>query len=136
MRRDTRQPDPCVGAVAAQNCISADFVIDARLSVGYYQLMKVASRARRAGRLRDRNARSNTYNLSTAKTYLGRLADKASRGEAVYILRGSERFILQAVPDIEPIPIRPAGYFEFDAEDRSLDKRFAKVSVIPPLRSE
>ena len=98
--------------------------------------MKVINRPRRSGRLRDEGARSNTYNLSTAKTYLGRLADKARNGEAVYILRGSERFILQAVPDIEPIPVRPAGYFEFDAEDRSLDKRFAKASVIPALRSE
>ena len=98
--------------------------------------MRIASRGRRAGRLRDKKSRSNTYSLSTAKTYLGRLADKARKGEAVYILRGSERFILQAVPEIEPIPMRPAGYFEFDAEDRSLDKRFAKASVIPALRSE
>jgi hypothetical protein len=98
--------------------------------------MKVASRARRPGKLRDRNSGSNTYSLSTAKSYLGRLADKARKGEAVYILRGSERFILQAVPDIEPIPMRPPGYFEFDAEDRNLDRRFAKASVIPALRSE
>jgi hypothetical protein len=98
--------------------------------------MKIARRSRRTGRLRDRSFPSNTYSLSTAKTYLGRLADKAKKGEAVYILRGSERFILQAVRDIEPIPMRPVGYFEFDAEDRSLDKRFAKASVIPALRSE
>jgi hypothetical protein len=32
--------------------------------------------------------------------------------------------------------MRPPGYFEFDAEDRSLDRRFAKASVIPALRSE
>ena len=74
------------------------------LSVRYYQLMKVAGRARRAGRLKGS--------------------------------RGSERFILQAVPDIEPIPRRPAGYFKFDAEDRSLGKRLAKASLIPALRSE
>ncbi len=98
--------------------------------------MKVATRARRTGKLGERQSRSNTYSLSTAKSYLGRLVDKARKGEAVYILRGSERFILQAVPDIEPIPMRPAGYFEFDAEDRSLDKRFAKASVIPALRSQ
>src|SRR5688500_14306631 len=98
--------------------------------------MKITRRARRAGGLHDRNSRSNTYSLSTAKSYLGRLADKASKGEPVYIRRGSERFILQAVPDIEPIPMRPPGYFEFDAEDRSLDKRFAKASVVPTLRSE
>ena len=98
--------------------------------------MKVADHRRRPKKSRDRNFRSNTYSLSTAKSYLGRLADKARKGEAVYILRGSERFILQAVPDIEPIPMRPAGFFEFDAEDRSLDKRFARASVIPALRSE
>lgn len=98
--------------------------------------MKVALRSRRRRTSRPGNSRSNTYNLSTAKTYLGRLADKARNGEAVYILRGNERFILQAVPDIEPIAMRPSGYFEFDAEDRSLDKRFAKASVIPALRSE
>src|SRR5688500_14143867 len=98
--------------------------------------MKAASRARRPGRLRDRKSRANTYSLSTAKSYLGRLADKASKGEAVYILRGSERFILQVVPDVEPIPTRPPGYFEFDADDRTLDKRFAKASVIPALQSE
>ena len=98
--------------------------------------MKVARRARRRGRLPERKFRSNTYSLSTAKSYLGRLVDKARKGEAVYILRGSERFILQAVPDMEPIPMRPAGYFEFDAEDRSLDKRLAKAGVVPALRSD
>jgi hypothetical protein len=103
------------------------FCVNIGLSLGYCQLMKVANRPRRPRKLRDWDGRLNTYNLSTAKTYLGRLADKARNGEAVYILRGSERFILQAVPDIEPIPMRPAGYFEFDAEDRSLDKRFAKA---------
>jgi hypothetical protein len=86
--------------------------------------------------MRDRKFRSSTYSLSTAKTYLGRLADKARKGEPVYILRGAERFILQALPNIEPIPMRPAGYFEFDAEDRTLDKRFATASVIPAPQFE
>jgi len=34
---------------------------------------------------------------------------------------------------IEPIPIRPAGYFQFDAEDIELHKRFAAVCVIPEI---
>lgn len=81
-------------------------------------------------------SRTNTYSLSTAKTYLGRLADKAKKGEPVYILRGNERFVLQVVPDIEPIPARPVGYFQFDQQDIELDNRFAKASVMPDLKSE
>jgi hypothetical protein len=81
-------------------------------------------------------SRTNTYSLSTAKTYLGRLADKAKNGEPVYIMRGSERFILQVVPEIEPIPMRPPGYFKYDKEDIELFNEFAKASVIPDLKSE
>ena len=95
--------------------------------------LRTASRKSRKG---QRTLRANTYTLSSAKTYLGRLVEKARKGEVVYILRGSERFILQAVPEIEPIPMRPAGYFQFDKEDIELDKRFAKASVVPDLKSE
>jgi hypothetical protein len=90
----------------------------------------------RSNRNSRRTLPSNTYTLSAAKTYLGRLVDKAKKGETVYILRGHERFILQVVPEIEPIPMRPVGYFQFDEEDIELDKRFAKASVIPNLKSE
>jgi len=78
--------------------------------------------------------RSQTFTLSHAKTYLGRLVEKAARGETVYIARGGRRFVLQAVPEIEPIPLRPPGYFAhcYTAEEIQEDNRLAKSSVIRP----
>lgn len=92
-----------------------------------------SSKPRRVG---GTTSHSNTYTLSTAKTYLGRLVGKADKGEPVYIVRGHKRFVLQVVPEIEPIPMRPVGYFQFDREDIELGRRFAKASVSPDLRSE
>ena len=60
---------------------------------------------------RKLNFQSQTFTLSDAKTFLGRLIEKAVKGELVYITRGQQRFILQHVPDSEPIPMRPPGYF-------------------------
>lgn len=89
-------------------------------------------------RASKRNSRINldgaTFTLSRAKTYLGRLVDKAGRGEIVYILRGHRRFILQEVPPIDPIPLRPDGYFAdayTPSEVRELNK-LAKSSVVRP----
>lgn len=89
-------------------------------------------------RTSKRNSRINlddaTFTLSRAKTYLGRLVDKAGRGEIVYILRGHRRFILQEVPPIDPIPLRPDGYFAdayAPSEVRELNK-LAKSSVVRP----
>jgi hypothetical protein len=90
--------------------------------------MKVAGRSRKS----KVNFRSQMFTLSSAKTYLGRLVAKAGRGEAVYIVTGRRRFVLQEVPEIEPIPIRPAGYFAnvySQAEIRE-DNRLAKASVV------
>ena len=70
--------------------------------------MKVASPSPRKRKV---NLRSDSFSLSNAKTYLGRLMEKASQGQTVYIVRGERRFILQEVPPIDPIPIRPAGFF-------------------------
>lgn len=70
--------------------------------------------------------------MSNAKTYLGRLMEKASRGETVYIVKGHRRFILQEVPQIEPIPLRPAGFFanaHTKAEIQE-ENQLAKSSVI------
>lgn len=92
--------------------------------------MKVAALVR--SRKPKINLRSQMFTLSNAKTYLGRLVEKASRGEPVYIVRGRRRFVLQEVPEIEPIPMRPAGYFA-DAYSRAEiqeDNRLAKASVI------
>ncbi|MDQ6631533.1 MAG: hypothetical protein M3Y82_07220 [Verrucomicrobiota bacterium] len=78
------------------------------------------------------NLQSQVFTLSRAKTYLGRLIEKAGKGEAVYIIRGQQRFLLQEVPDIDPIPIRPVGYFansDTKAEIKE-NNRLAKTSVV------
>lgn len=78
------------------------------------------------------NLQSHVFTLSKAKTYLGRLMEKASRGEPVYIVRGRQRFVLQEVPEIEPIPIRPPGFFSsgHSREEIREDNLLAKASVI------
>jgi hypothetical protein len=92
--------------------------------------MKVASR----GRLQKPkvNLGSQLFSLSKAKTYLGRLVEKAGRGEIVYIVKGHRRFVLQPVPEIEPIPMRPPGYFAnvYSPAEIREENRLAKASVI------
>lgn len=77
---------------------------------------------------------SESFSLSNAKTYLGRLIEKAGRGEIVYIVKGQHRFILQQVQPIDPIPIRPPGYFAdcYSPAEIREDNRLAKSSVIKP----
>jgi hypothetical protein len=72
------------------------------------------------------------FSLSNAKTYLGRLLEKAGRGETVCIVRGHRRFILQEVYEIEPIPVRPEGYFAaaYSKAEIQEDNELAKASVI------
>ena len=92
--------------------------------------MKVARLPR--SRKPKTNPPSQLFTLSNAKTYLGRLMEKAGRGETIYIVKGHRRFVLQPVPEIEPIPVRPAGYFagaHTKAEIQE-DNRLAKASVI------
>lgn len=97
--------------------------------------MKTAESRRSHAKAKPRiNLQSQTFSLSNAKTYLGRLVKKASRGEAVYIMAGGQRFILQEIPEIEPIPIRPPNYFaNVDSRaDIQEQNRLAKASVIKP----
>jgi hypothetical protein len=91
--------------------------------------MKVSNRPPRKRKL---NLQSDSFSLTNAKTYLGRLMEKASQGETVYIVRGERRFILQEVPPIDPIPIRPPGYFANcnSKEEIQEQNRLAKASVI------
>jgi hypothetical protein len=93
--------------------------------------MKLSKRARRPANV---NLDSPSFSLSNAKTYLGRLIEKASNGEAVYIIRGEQRFILQEVPPIDPIPIRPPGYFAqaYSKSEIREQNRLAKASVVRP----
>ena len=92
--------------------------------------MKVAARSRSPKTAV--NLRSQIFPLSHAKTYLGRLVEKAGRGETVYIVRGHRRFVLQAVPEIEPIPMRPPGYFAnvYGKAEIQEQNRLAKSSII------
>ncbi len=72
------------------------------------------------------------FTLSKAKTYLGRLLEKVKNGQAVYIVSHRHRFVLQEVPEIEPIPMRPPGYFAgcYTQADIQEDNRLAKASII------
>lgn len=93
------------------------------------------SRRRHSGKSKFRFnslAGTHTYPLSQAKTFLGRLIEKAARGETVYIVRGAHRFVLQPLPEIEPIPARPAGYFAncYDREEIELENRLGRASVV------
>ena len=74
--------------------------------------------------------------LSQAKTFLGRLLERAARGDTVYIRRGDQRFLIQPVPEIDPIPIRPPGYFAntYTKAEIKTDNILAKASVIKPPR--
>jgi len=92
--------------------------------------MKIASRPR--FRKPKVDLQSQMFTLSKAKTYLGRLMEKAGRGETVYIVKGRQRFVLQEVPEIEPIPVRPPNYFTsaYSRAEIQEDNRLAKVSVI------
>lgn len=90
---------------------------------------------RRRGPPRSRfDRQAATFTLSKAKAYLGRLADKAGRGEPVYIVRGRQRFLLQHLPDIEPIPVRPPGYFAgcYTNQEIQSDNLLGKASSLHP----
>ena len=91
--------------------------------------MKAANRFARTAKV---NLKSECFTLSKAKTYLGRLIDKASKGETVYIVRGEHRFILQKVQPIDPIPMRPLGYFAncYTRAEAQEENRLAKASVV------
>ena len=85
-------------------------------------------------RKRPVDFRSDIFSLSNAKTYLGRLIEKAEKGEAVYIIKGRQRFVLQEVPTIEPIPMRHPGYFAncYNQQEIREDNILAKASVVHP----
>ena len=91
--------------------------------------MNTANASRRKRKV---NLRSEIFTLSNAKTYLGRLLERASKGHEIYIVRGEHRFLLQEVPPIDPIPIRPPGYFAhcYSKEEIHEQNLWAKASVI------
>ena len=91
--------------------------------------MKTANRSRRKSKVKFK---SDSFTLSHAKTYLGRLIEQARKGKTVYIVRGEHRFALQKVAPIDPIPMRPAGYFAncYTQAEVQEENQLAKASVI------
>jgi len=63
-------------------------LLDASPPTGYSQAMKAANHSPRRRKV---NLRSDSFSLSDAKTYLGRLLEKASMGQRVCIARGLNR---------------------------------------------
>ncbi|NLH73930.1 MAG: hypothetical protein GX456_12820 [Verrucomicrobia bacterium] len=108
------------------------FVVDDRLHIAYIQPMRTTKHARTRRWRFDPS--STTFALSHAKTYLGRLIEKAARGEPVYIVRGRQRFALQYLPDIDPIPLRPPGFFAncYSREEILEDNLLSKASTLRP----
>src|SRR2546428_515116 len=92
------------------------------------------SARRRGSKAKKLQLNEHFFTLSKAKTYLGRLVQKAMKGEAVYIVSRHHRFVLQEVPEIEPIPMCPPGYFAncYTQGEIREDNRLAKSSVIRP----
>src|SRR5437870_12516243 len=88
------------------------------------------SKGRSRKRATDLHEQSFTRN--EAKTYLGRLIEKVAKGETVYILKGQQRFILQEVAPIDPIPLRPPGYFANRDSKKEIqqENRLAKASTV------
>ncbi len=54
--------------------------------------------------------------VSQAKPHIGRLIERALRGEAVVIRKGARLVQLTEYVVPEPIPDRPVGYFRRNAE--------------------
>lgn len=84
------------------------------------------------GQVKRKDLQGRTFNVSTAKTFLGRLIARAGKGEEIYIVSGHRRFLLQELPEIDPIPLRPEGYFAraYTKEEITLENKLAKSSVI------
>ena len=68
--------------------------------------------------------------LSKAKPKIGRLIDRALRGEAVVIRKGDKMVQLTEFVVPEPIPERPIGFFRRRPEDYDLANR-ASSSAAP-----
>jgi hypothetical protein len=70
--------------------------------------------------------------VSEAKPKLGRLLDKASCGQTVYLRRKERLFRIERVDEVEPIPHRPFGYFTPEKEDPMIAlANSAQSSFIP-----
>lgn len=70
--------------------------------------------------------------LSQAKVHIGRLVERALRGEPVVIRKGSRLVQLTEYVLPEPIPSRPVGYFRRGADAYRMAN--SAEANHPPLR--
>lgn len=59
----------------------------------------------------------NTFTISQAKPKLGQLLDQAGAGRTIYLRRKTRLFRIEPIAEAEPIPHRPSGYFDIEAND-------------------
>ena len=71
---------------------------------------------------------TNTVSISEAKQRLGEIADRAIDGEQIVIVRKSKLLVLKPLEIPEPVPLRPAGYFE-DCYDKAAAKESNKFAA-------
>ena len=71
--------------------------------------------------------------VSEAKPRLGSLLDQVTKGKELLIRRKQRLYRIEEVAEIDPIPVRPFGYFKFDNRDElvALSNR-AEPSFTPP----
>jgi len=58
-----------------------------------------------------------TLTVSEAKSQLGRLLDKAEKGQSIYLRRKNLLYRIEPVSEVEPIPARPFGHFAVEEAD-------------------
>jgi hypothetical protein len=69
--------------------------------------------------------------VSQAKPRLGSLLDQATRGKTVYLRRKNRLFRIEPVTEVEPLPLRPTGYFEFAEDELTALANRAEPSFTP-----
>lgn len=71
---------------------------------------------------------ATTVSISEAKQHLGKIADRALRGEQIVIVRKSKLLVLRELELPDPVPMRPPGYFD-DCYDRAAAKEDTKLAA-------
>jgi hypothetical protein len=55
--------------------------------------------------------------VSQAKSQLGRLLDRAQKGQSIFLRRKNQLYRIETVSEVEPIPARPFGHFVVEEAD-------------------
>ena len=71
--------------------------------------------------------------VSEAKPKLGSLLDKVGKGHSVYLRRKERLYRIEPVAEVEPIPIRPFGFFMIEAADPMIALANAAPASFTPV---